>query len=67
MRLGTRLRPGFYVNADALGVRFHAESWPGKQTALLDRTTVDEPMEELGVFFAAFDGHNGPQVLATGT
>jgi len=55
-------RKSFYVTSDALGVRYHAESWPGKQTTLLDRTTVDEPMEELGVLFAAFDGHGGPQV-----
>lgn len=55
-------RKSFYVTADALGVRFHAESWPGKQMELRDRYTVDEPMEELGVFFAAFDGHGGTQV-----
>lgn len=55
-------RKGFYVTAEALGVRFHAESWPGKQMELRDRYTVDEPMEELGVFFGAFDGHGGTQV-----
>lgn len=55
-------RKSFYVTAEALGVRFHAESWPGKQMELRDRYTVDEPMEELGVFFAAFDGHGGTQV-----
>lgn len=57
--------PGFYVTAEALGVRFHAESWPGKQMELRDRYTVDEPMEELGVFFAAFDGHGGIQALGS--
>lgn len=55
-------RKGFYVTADALGVRFHAESWPGKQMELRDRYTVDEPMEELGVYFGVFDGHGGTQV-----
>jgi len=55
-------RKSFYVSADAIGVRFHAESWPGKQMNLLDRYTVNEPMEELGVFFGAFDGHGGTQV-----
>jgi serine/threonine protein phosphatase PrpC/cold shock CspA family protein len=55
-------RKSFYVTANALGVRFHAESWPGKQMELRDRYTADEPMEELGVYFAAFDGHGGTQV-----
>jgi len=55
-------RKGFYVTAEALGVRCHAESWPGKQMELRDRYTVDEPMDELGVFFGAFDGHGGTQV-----
>lgn len=55
-------RKSFYVTAEALGVRYHAESWPGKQMELRDRYTTDEPMEELGVYFGAFDGHGGTQV-----
>jgi len=55
-------RKSYYVTAEALGVRVHAESWPGKQIELRDRYTSDEPMDELGVFFACFDGHGGAQV-----
>lgn len=55
-------RKSYYVTADALGVRVHAESWPGKQIELRDRYTSDEPMDELGVYFGAFDGHGGAQV-----
>jgi len=55
-------RKSFYVTAEALGVRVHTESWPGKQMDLRDRFTSDEPMEELGVYFGVFDGHGGSQV-----
>jgi protein phosphatase 1L len=40
----------------------HAESWPGKQMELRDRYTLDEPMDELGVYFGVFDGHGGASV-----
>lgn len=55
-------RKSYYVTAESLGVRVHAESWPGKQMELRDRYASDEPMQELGVYFAAFDGHGGSQV-----
>lgn len=55
-------RKSYYVTAESLGVRVHAESWPGKQLELRDRFTSDEPMDELGVYFGAFDGHGGAQV-----
>lgn len=55
-------RKSYYVTADSIGVRFHHESWPGKQTDMTDRVTIDVPMEELGVYFAAFDGHSGAHV-----
>mmetsp|Transcript_22346 Transcript_22346/g.51204 ORF Transcript_22346/g.51204 Transcript_22346/m.51204 type:complete len:665 (+) Transcript_22346:127-2121(+) len=55
-------RKSYYVTADSLGVRVHTESWPGKQSELTDRYVSDQPMEELGVYFGAFDGHNGSQV-----
>jgi len=55
-------RKSYYVTAGSLGVRVHAESWPGKQLELRDRFTSDEPMDELGVYFGAFDGHGGAQV-----
>ncbi|CAE8644006.1 unnamed protein product [Polarella glacialis] len=55
-------RKGYYVTAEALGVRVHAESWPGKQIELRDRHTLDEPMDELGVYFGVYDGHGGAQV-----
>jgi len=55
-------RKSYYVTSEVLGLRVHSESWPGKQQDLTDRYTSDVPMEELGVYFAAFDGHNGAQV-----
>jgi len=55
-------RRSYYVTAESLGVRVHAESWPGKQLELRDRYISNEPMEELGVYFGAFDGHGGAQV-----
>jgi len=55
-------RKSYFVTADTLGVRVHAESWPGKQIELQDRFTQDEAMDELGVYFAVFDGHGGAQV-----
>lgn len=55
-------RKSYYVTADSIGVRVHAESWPGKQMELRDRYTSDEPMDELGVYFGVFDGHGGSQV-----
>lgn len=55
-------RKSYYVTAESLGVRVHAESWPGKQMDLRDRYASDEPMQELGVYFGAFDGHGGSQV-----
>lgn len=38
-------RKSYYVTAESLGVRVHAESWPGKQLELRDRFTSDEPMD----------------------
>lgn len=55
-------RKTYHVTAESLSVRVHCESWPGKQIELKDRYTMDEPMEELGVFFGVFDGHGGAQV-----
>lgn len=55
-------RKSYFVSAEALGLRGHAESWPGKQIELQDRFAQDEPMDELGVFFGCFDGHGGAQV-----
>jgi len=55
-------RKSYYVTAESLGVRAHAESWPGKQMELRDRYAIDEPMQELGVYFSVFDGHGGAQV-----
>ncbi|CAK9027783.1 unnamed protein product [Durusdinium trenchii] len=55
-------RKSYFVTADTLGVRVHAESWPGKQIELQDRFTQDEAMDELGVYFGVFDGHGGAQV-----
>jgi len=55
-------RKSYYVSADTIGVRAHAESWPGKQIELSDRFSLDEPMDELGVYFGVFDGHGGASV-----
>lgn len=55
-------RKSYYVTAESIGVRVHAESWPGKQMDLRDRYTLDEPMDELGVYFGVFDGHGGAHV-----
>lgn len=59
-------RKSYYVTAESIGVRVHAESWPGKQMDLRDRFTSDEPMDELGVYFGVFDGHGGAQVSELG-
>lgn len=55
-------KKSYYVTAEALGIRCHAESWPGLKKTLQDRFVSDEAMEELGVYFAVFDGHGGTQV-----
>eukprot|EP00929_Paragymnodinium_shiwhaense_P017773 TRINITY_DN1274_c0_g1_i2.p1 TRINITY_DN1274_c0_g1~~TRINITY_DN1274_c0_g1_i2.p1 ORF type:complete len:657 (+),score=175.53 TRINITY_DN1274_c0_g1_i2:192-2162(+) len=55
-------KKSYYVTATALGVRVHAESWPGLKKTLQDRYVSDEAMEELGVYFGVFDGHGGTQV-----
>jgi len=55
-------KKSYYVMADTLGLRVHAESWPGLKKTLQDRYVSDEAMEELGVYFAVFDGHGGTQV-----
>lgn len=55
-------KKSYYVNAEALGLRVHAESWPGLKKTLQDRYVSDEAMEELGVYFGVFDGHGGTQV-----
>eukprot|EP00930_Biecheleria_cincta_P072310 TRINITY_DN5971_c0_g2_i2.p1 TRINITY_DN5971_c0_g2~~TRINITY_DN5971_c0_g2_i2.p1 ORF type:complete len:511 (+),score=108.45 TRINITY_DN5971_c0_g2_i2:510-2042(+) len=55
-------RKSYFVSAETLGLRGHAESWPGKQIELQDRFSSDEPMDELGVYFGCFDGHGGAQV-----
>jgi len=55
-------KKSYYVTAEALGLRVHAESWPGLKKTLQDRYVSDEAMEELGVYFAVFDGHGGTQV-----
>lgn len=52
----------YQVTADALGLRVHAESWPGLKKTLQDRYVLDEPLDELGVFFSVMDGHGGTQV-----
>lgn len=68
--LGAHCTPGidatkkklFYVTAEGVGVRHHSESWPGRKQQLQDRVTADEPLEELGCYFAVFDGHGGTQI-----
>mmetsp|Transcript_148757 Transcript_148757/g.273090 ORF Transcript_148757/g.273090 Transcript_148757/m.273090 type:complete len:673 (+) Transcript_148757:107-2125(+) len=55
-------KKSYYVTADSLGIRVHAESWPGLKKTLQDRYASDEAMEELGVYFGVFDGHGGTQV-----
>lgn len=55
-------KKSYYVTAEALGLRVHAESWPGLKKTLQDRYVSDEAMEELGVYFGVFDGHGGTQV-----
>lgn len=52
----------YHVTADSLGLRVHGESWPGLKKTLQDRYVSDEPLEELGVYFAVLDGHGGTQV-----
>jgi len=59
-------RKSYYVTCDSISVRAHAESWPGKQVELRDRFALDEPMDELGVYFGVFDGHVGAQVSEIG-
>lgn len=59
-------RKTYYVTAESISVRVHAESWPGKQMELRDRFTSDEPMDELGVYFGVFDGHGGSAVSDLG-
>jgi len=55
-------KKSYYVTAESLGLRVHAESWPGLKKTLQDRYVSDEAMEELGVYFSVFDGHGGTQV-----
>merc|ERR1719238_1013793 len=55
-------KKSYYVTSESLGLRVHAESWPGLKKTLQDRFTSDEPLEELGVYFGVFDGHGGTQV-----
>lgn len=55
-------KKSYYVTAESLGLRVHAESWPGLKKTLQDRYVSDEAMEELGVYFGVFDGHGGTQV-----
>lgn len=55
-------KKSYYVTAESLGLRVHAESWPGLKKTLQDRYVSDEAMEELGVYFAVLDGHGGTQV-----
>jgi protein phosphatase 1L len=55
-------KKSYYVSAESLGLRVHAESWPGLKKTLQDRYVSDEAMEELGVYFGVFDGHGGTQV-----
>lgn len=55
-------KKSYYVSAESLGLRVHAESWPGLKKTLQDRYASDEAMEELGVYFGVFDGHGGTQV-----
>lgn len=55
-------KKSYYVTAESLGLRVHAESWPGLKKTLQDRFVADEPMEELGVYFCVLDGHGGTQV-----
>jgi protein phosphatase 1L len=55
-------KKSYYVTAESLGLRVHAESWPGLKKTLQDRYVSDEAMEELGVYFSVLDGHGGTQV-----
>jgi len=55
-------KKSYYVTAESLGLRVHAESWPGLKKTLQDRYVADEAMEELGVYFAVMDGHGGTAV-----
>lgn len=55
-------KKSYYVTAETIGLRVHAESWPGLKKTLQDRYVSDESMEELGVYFAVLDGHGGTQV-----
>ncbi|CAJ1425124.1 unnamed protein product, partial [Effrenium voratum] len=55
-------KKSYHVSAESLGLRVHAESWPGLKKTLQDRYVMDEPLEELGVYFAVLDGHGGTQV-----
>jgi len=41
-------RRSYYVTAESLGVRVHAESWPGKQLELRDATFRMSPWRSLG-------------------
>mmetsp|Transcript_40623 Transcript_40623/g.106740 ORF Transcript_40623/g.106740 Transcript_40623/m.106740 type:complete len:701 (-) Transcript_40623:112-2214(-) len=58
----TAKKKAFFVQSSQIGVRVHGESWPGLKKLMEDRTVIDEHLEELGVMFALFDGHGGPQV-----
>lgn len=55
-------KKSYHVSAESLGLRVHCESWPGLKKTLQDRYVLDEPLEELGVYFAVLDGHGGTQV-----
>ncbi|CAE7720117.1 unnamed protein product, partial [Symbiodinium sp. CCMP2456] len=55
-------KKSYHVSAESLGLRVHCESWPGLKKTLQDRYVMDEPLEELGVYFAVLDGHGGTQV-----
>mmetsp|Transcript_52908 Transcript_52908/g.113430 ORF Transcript_52908/g.113430 Transcript_52908/m.113430 type:complete len:662 (-) Transcript_52908:95-2080(-) len=50
------------VTSEILSVRFGAEAWAGMQQQMQDRYTMNESLEECGVFFGIFDGHGGSQV-----
>eukprot|EP00913_Durusdinium_trenchii_P010229 g9590.t1 len=56
------------LGADGKPLPIHAgaqtleEGTPGLKKTLQDRYVLDEPLEELGVYFAVLDGHGGTQV-----
>lgn len=57
-------RKKYYVSMDLLQLRSFVESWPGKRNTLQDRAANEKCLDELGVFFAVYDGHGGSAAIA---